>query len=159
MLLSLQVSTREAMTAQCSAPPSEPAKSAFFRVRCQGSDGALDDVVVQLDAAVVEEQGQPLPARERIADRLGQLGLLADQSQLLAQPWLHGLDDRPALLLARNPALIRGSAADRSLEAIELGDALQGLAGDRRGTALSELIEAAAHVSPAERQIHGVASG
>jgi hypothetical protein len=30
---SLQVSISEAMTAQCSAPPSEPAKSAFFRFR------------------------------------------------------------------------------------------------------------------------------
>src|SRR3954447_19419261 len=31
--ISLQVSTSEAITAQCAAPPSEPANSAFFRVR------------------------------------------------------------------------------------------------------------------------------
>lgn len=33
---SLQVSTREAMMAQCSAPPSEPANSAFFRLSVIG---------------------------------------------------------------------------------------------------------------------------
>ena len=38
--------------------------------------------------AVVEEAGEALPARERIADRLGELALLADQTELLAQPWL-----------------------------------------------------------------------
>ena len=33
---SLQVSTSEAVAAQCSAPPSEPAKRAFFRVSAMG---------------------------------------------------------------------------------------------------------------------------
>ena len=41
-------------------------------VQRQRPDGALDGVVVDLDPAVVEEQGEPLPAGERIADRLGQ---------------------------------------------------------------------------------------
>lgn len=65
----------------------------------QRADGALNDIVVQLDAAVVEEQGKALPAREGVADRLGELGLLADQRQLRPQPWLEDVDDRPALLL------------------------------------------------------------
>jgi len=39
----------------------------------EGPDRALDDVVVQLDATVVEEQGQALPAREGVADRLASL--------------------------------------------------------------------------------------
>jgi hypothetical protein len=43
------------------------------------SDGALDHVAVDLDAAVVEEAGQAFPARERVADRLSELGLLADE--------------------------------------------------------------------------------
>src|SRR5260370_34132660 len=50
------------------------------------TDAALDDVVVDLDAAVVEEQAQSLPARQRIADRRGELGLLADELELDAQP-------------------------------------------------------------------------
>jgi len=36
MALSLQLSISDAATAQCSAPPSEPAKSAFFRFNAIG---------------------------------------------------------------------------------------------------------------------------
>jgi hypothetical protein len=50
MSLSLQVSISEAMVAQCSASPSELANNAFFRFS-DGAEGALDDVVVELDAA------------------------------------------------------------------------------------------------------------
>ena len=35
----------------------------------KGPDAALDNVVVDLNAAVVEEQAQSLPARQRVADR------------------------------------------------------------------------------------------
>src|SRR5262245_13322232 len=52
----------------------------------QGTNGALDDVAVDLDASVVEEQAQALPARQRVADRLGELALLAEQLELVAQP-------------------------------------------------------------------------
>jgi hypothetical protein len=51
----LQVSMSEAMTAQCSPPPSEPGKS--FAPERDRPDCALDDIVVNLDAAVVE--GKP----------------------------------------------------------------------------------------------------
>ncbi len=37
-----------------------------------GPDGAFDGVVVELDAAVVEEAAQRRPARERVADGPGQ---------------------------------------------------------------------------------------
>ena len=57
-------------------------------VEGDSADRALDDVAVDLDAAVVEEAGESFPARERVADRLGELGLLADQAELLAQPRL-----------------------------------------------------------------------
>ena len=51
-------------------------------------DCAFDDIGVDLDAAVVEEAGDALPAQERVADGLGELGLLADEAELLAQPGL-----------------------------------------------------------------------
>ena len=41
--------------------------------RAVGADGALDDVGVDFDAAVIEEQRQPGPAGERVADRIGKL--------------------------------------------------------------------------------------
>lgn len=51
-----------------------------------GADGPLDDVGVDLDATLVEEARQASPARERVADRFGELALLADQGELPAQP-------------------------------------------------------------------------
>lgn len=67
--------------AQCSAPPSEPANSAFLRL-----DRSFDRVVVQFDAAVVDEARQAFPARQGIADGLGELALLTDQGEFCAQP-------------------------------------------------------------------------
>jgi hypothetical protein len=42
----------------------------------QRPDGALDHVIIDLDASVVEEAGDARPARERVSDCLGQLVLL-----------------------------------------------------------------------------------
>lgn len=48
-------------------------------------NGPFDGVVVDVDAAVVEEQAKPGPARQGVADRLGELGFLTDQRELLPQ--------------------------------------------------------------------------
>jgi hypothetical protein len=50
-----------------------------------GPNAAFHYVGIDLDAAVVEDSSRPIPARERIADRLGELGLRADQGELGAQ--------------------------------------------------------------------------
>ena len=57
-----------------------------FSIQSDRSDRAFDDVGVDLDTAVVEEAGQTLPARERIADCFSEFCLLTDQSELGAQP-------------------------------------------------------------------------
>ena len=41
-----------------------------FAVECDGADGALDNVGVDLDASVVDEARETLPARERVSTRL-----------------------------------------------------------------------------------------
>ena len=64
---SLHVSMSEATRAQFSAPSSWPAKSASDH-RGRSADGALDDVRVELDAAVVEEADQPFPVVQTIAE-------------------------------------------------------------------------------------------
>ncbi len=60
-----------------------------------GPDGALHGVVVELDAAVVEEAGECRPARERIADGLGQPAPRRNPAQLVFELGFHGLDERP----------------------------------------------------------------
>ena len=136
----------EAMTAQCSPPPSEPAKRRILSVQRNRPDRALDHVAVDLDATVVEKAGQSRPARQRIADRFGELGLLTDQVELGAQPWLKRIEDWPALGLAQGAALVGTAAARLGLDGIELGNPLQGFARDRRGTGDRKLVEATAHV-------------
>jgi hypothetical protein len=49
------------------------------------SDRAFDDVGVDLDAAVVKEAAEPGPARERVADRFGQLDTSNYQCSRLAR--------------------------------------------------------------------------
>ena len=43
----------------------------ILSVEGDGADRSLDGVVVELDAAVVDEACQPFPAREGVADGLG----------------------------------------------------------------------------------------
>ena len=67
----------------------------------QRPDRSLDGIGVEFGAAVIEEEAQARPPRECIADGFGELRLLADQTELLPRPSLHGLKDRPALFLAQ----------------------------------------------------------
>jgi len=96
------------------------------------ADGALDDVGVDLDAAIVEEPGEAFPAAERIADRLGELALLAERLEPGPEPRLQRLDQRPASRLSGSAALVGRTAADVSLDGVERRDPLQRLGRDRR---------------------------
>src|SRR5690606_11387853 len=87
---------------------------------------------------------------ERIADRLGELCLLADQAEFLAQPRLELGDDRAALVLTRGTALLGRPSTDVDFDRVEFGDPSERLAGDRRGAGRGELVEAPAHMCPAE---------
>ena len=60
----------------------------ILAIKGDGSDRTLDRVGVDLNSAVVEEAGEALPTGERIADRLGEFALLANEAELLAQLWL-----------------------------------------------------------------------
>src|SRR5206468_7564945 len=114
------------------------------------ADGTLDDVGVDFDAAVVKEQAQPCPAGERVADRLGELALLADEGELLVQPRLERLHHRSATDLAGGTALLRRATANLALDLVERRDAGQRLHGDRRRAGLGQLVKAAAYMRPAE---------
>src|ERR1700733_6989423 len=75
-------------------------------IQRDGANAALDNIGIDFDAAVVDEAGETFPTRERIADRLGEFCLLADQCELFAQPWLKNVEDRLALLLADSAPLL-----------------------------------------------------
>src|SRR6476646_7157722 len=56
----------------------------IFPVERDRAYRALDGIVVELDAAIVDEARQAFPTRERIADGLGELALLTDQAEFCA---------------------------------------------------------------------------
>jgi hypothetical protein len=60
-------------------------KQRVLATELDAADRSFDRVVVEFDAAVIDEARQPPPARERVADSVGKLDLLADESQLGAQ--------------------------------------------------------------------------
>ena len=60
-----------------------------------GRDSTLNWIGVELDAAIVEEAGQALPARERVTDCLGQRAAAGYARKLGFQPGVQSLHDGP----------------------------------------------------------------
>ena len=56
-------------------------EQSVLAIERQRADSSLDDVIIDFDAAVVEEERKPRPARQRVADRLGERALAADLRQ------------------------------------------------------------------------------
>ena len=70
------------------------------------ADRALDHVGVDLDAAVVEEEAQPAPQLESVADRLGDAGVAGDLGELGVEPGPQVIEDGPAVLVADGLSLL-----------------------------------------------------
>jgi hypothetical protein len=87
-----------------------------------GADGAFDGVVVEFDAAVIEESGERWPARERITNGLGERAGRWDAAKLHLEPRLHHLDERPGAGITNLPTRVCGAALDRSLDRVEFGE-------------------------------------
>src|ERR1700722_14302744 len=114
------------------------------------ADGALDGVVVEFDAAVIDKARQAFPARQSVSDGLGKLAFLADQTEFCTQPWLKSVDQGTAFLGSDRSALLGTSAPDIFLNRVEPGNPFERFAGDRCRTRDGELIEPAPNVRPAE---------
>ncbi len=135
--LSLQLSTNRSMTALLGAAIAAR-KQCILAVPGDRPDGALDDVGVDLDAAVFEDAAEARLSREGVADRLGQLAFLVDEGELRLQPMFERIDDRAASRLAGVATLLGGSATDLALDAIKLSGARERFRGDQRGATLRE---------------------
>ena len=141
--------------AQDRAPESDPANRAFLPGGCHDPVQALDGVGVQLDPAIGQEDAQAIPVAQHVADRLGHRHLAGDARQLLFQVDLERLDPGPAAVLTNRPPGIGRLAADRVLDAVQLGDPPEHLAGDRRLAGLVDLEELPTAVRPAEGEGDG----
>ena len=58
----------------------------IFAIEHNRANAALDDVRVELDAAVVEESNEPVPVVQTIAEFVGKARLARDARQLLLEP-------------------------------------------------------------------------
>ena len=65
-----------------------------FAAERDGPHGALDDIVVDFDASVIEIAGQTRPARQRVTDRLGDGRFAGDGGELGLVSRLHRFEDR-----------------------------------------------------------------
>jgi hypothetical protein len=131
MSFNLQFSIRNATVAQCSAPPSEPANKAFFRLSAIGRMEPLDGVVVELNATVINEARQSLTARQGIADCYSKLAFLADQAELCAQPRFERVDQGTAFRGSDGSAVLGTSAPNVFLDGVEPGNPFERFARDR----------------------------
>jgi hypothetical protein len=86
-----------------------------------------------------------------VADVLGDRRLGRDACELLLDPRFERQHQGLALFLPHAAAFVGAVAADRLLDRVERGDALESLAGDRRGTALSDVEEAAYADGPSKK--------
>jgi hypothetical protein len=74
------------MVAQYSAPPSEPANSAFLRLSAMGRVDRSTALSISMRPSSMKRVRPS--QRDRAADRLGELAFLADQAEFCAQPLL-----------------------------------------------------------------------
>ena len=109
----------------------------------------LGGVVAEADAAVIEKAGEPVPVVEAIADVFGDRRLGGDARELLLKPDFERQHQRLAFFLSHRAALSGAAAPDRLLDRIEGRDARESLAGDRSGTALGDVEEAASQMPAA----------
>ncbi len=112
------------------------------------SDGTLDRIVVEIDAAIVQEATKGRPAGESVTDRLGQAAAARDATKLHPEPGFHSLDQRSRLGVTHGPALLSGASSDSLLDCVELADPAQRFCGDRRAGRLMHIIELPARMCP-----------
>src|ERR1700731_3827659 len=105
-----------------------------YAVAVGGRIAPVGVVIIILAPPVVDEAGQALPARQGIADRLGELAFLADQAEFYAQPLLECVGERPAFLPPDGAPLLGAAATDVLLDGVKFGDVFQRLAGNGGGT-------------------------
>src|SRR5208283_2517325 len=70
----------------------------IFSIQNNRTDASLDNVGVELDAAVIKEASEPVPVVQGIADVFGDRRLARDTCELLFEPDVRGRrgDDRSA---------------------------------------------------------------
>ena len=134
-------------------------EQSIFPVERDGADGALDGVVVEFDAAIVDEARQAFPAQQDVADGFGEFALLTDKTKFCPQPGFEGIDEGTAFLLPDGATFVGAAAPDVLLDGIEPGDMFERFAGNRRWPGSGEFVEVTPDMRSAEGKPDITASG
>src|ERR1700723_4112512 len=122
-------------------------------------NGAFDGVGIQFQSTVIQKQDQTAPVVHCVTDCLGKGGSTRDTAELFGEPDMHGLNQRPAFLLAHALTFFGGLTANARFNRVERGDPLQGFFGDRRFGRDEDIVELPSCVRPAESKLRGLAGG
>ena len=98
--------------------------------------GTLDDIGVELDAAVIKKADEAAPMPEAVADDPGGIRSAREPRELMLEEDLERVDEWARSYLARGTALIGTCAAHILLDGVDLGNARDGFGGDGRIAAL-----------------------
>ena len=133
-VVELAVSTRDATTAQGSVSPSDPANSEFLRLSLMPR---FDRSTVSLSSSMRSSSMKRVKPFQRVrAQRWPRRAcLLADESQLGAQPYLEGIGQWSALFCCRIRR--RSSALRPRLDRIECGNVPKRFIPNRSGPAVA----------------------
>jgi hypothetical protein len=112
----------------------------------------FDGIAVHFDAAIGQEPAQAWPACQAGADGRGQAASAGDEVELLLEPGLEVVHQRPRAFLADAQPNRGGTAAQLGLDGIKLDIAAQGFGGDRRAGRLVDVVKISSgmHVTVSE---------
>ena len=124
-------------------------KSVFSRQRL-GPHAPLDNVRIEIDAAVFEEARQAFPVLERIADGIGDGRFGRDAAELLFEERFEGVHVMSRFLLANRSSFFGAFPPDLLFDAIKLCDAQKRLRGDGRIALARDVEEGPPAMRPAK---------
>ncbi|KON63200.1 hypothetical protein KOEU_32860 [Komagataeibacter europaeus] len=136
------------------APGVGSGKEIIFSPHAYGPYGAFGRIVVDGDTTIFEEQGKGLPPVERITDRFCQFPLSRDTGKLCFAPCVECCDTGAALFLSDSQTIRGRVSGDLALDIVELSDLFKCFPCDCRITALPDIMEGPAEMSPAGRFAH-----
>jgi len=128
-----------------------PGEESVLPVQGDGTDGALDGIGVDLDAAVGQEAPEAVAVFRNIGQRLAEGRFRGRASAVMAQPVVEAGEDGRRAVLSCGQAGGGIAAPDIGFNGVKLADEGRVFLGDRRGT--GDLDQLAAGMGPATGQL------